>query len=164
MPPPRDVIVTERLSLVPSGPEFAEEGHRIVSEPDVSRTLSRAPWPPDPEFTRKWFARHLTEWEEERAYRFAVTQAGRMIGLVDLEVIGDAAELGYWVETASQGKGLTLEAAAAAVAFGLDTCGFDRIEATHAVGNTASVKLLTRLGFEQVSGMPMRPTYAITKG
>ena len=110
--------------------------------------LAMAAFPPDPDDVTAWFASHEQEWIAGKAYRFAIRQDGRMIGLVDLDnVTEDEATLGYWLEQASWGRGLALEAAQALVQFAFADLGLSHLKAGHAADNPASGRILTRLGF-----------------
>lgn len=60
---------------------------------------------------------------------------------------GGAGELGYVLASAHRGRGLAGEAAAAACAYGFENLGLERIVAWTEPGNTASRRLLERLGF-----------------
>ena len=56
------------------------------------------------------------------------------------------AELGYWLGVPFWGKDYVTEAARAAVAFGFETLGLNRIYAHHFAGNTASGRVLEKIG------------------
>jgi RimJ/RimL family protein N-acetyltransferase len=56
------------------------------------------------------------------------------------------AELGYWIGVPFWGRGYATEAARAAVAFGFETLRLNRIYAHHFAGNTASQRVLEKIG------------------
>lgn len=77
-----------------------------------------------------------------------------MIGLVDVDgVSGDEGHLGYWLERPAWGHGYALEAARAVVRFAFQEVGLSRLKAGHAIGNPASGRVLTRLGFSSVDSI-----------
>jgi [ribosomal protein S5]-alanine N-acetyltransferase len=57
------------------------------------------------------------------------------------------AEIGYELSKEHWRKGIMTEALRAVIKFGLENFEFNRIEATVMLGNTASIKLLQKLGF-----------------
>ncbi|WP_309106687.1 GNAT family N-acetyltransferase [Arthrobacter sp.] len=83
---------------------------------------------------------------------------GRIIGAVTLTGIVRgpflSAHIGYWVEGASNGRGI----ASAAVAFAVETAkrdlGLHRLQAATLKHNLASKKALKRSGFEQIGYAP----------
>jgi RimJ/RimL family protein N-acetyltransferase len=56
------------------------------------------------------------------------------------------AELGYWIGVPFWGRGYATEAARAAVAFGFETLRLNRIYAHYFAGNTASQRVLEKIG------------------
>ena len=56
------------------------------------------------------------------------------------------AELGYWIGAPYWRKGFATEAASAALAFGFETLRLNRIYAHHFAGNTASQRVLEKIG------------------
>lgn len=59
---------------------------------------------------------------------------------------GRTGEVGYVIAADRWGRGYATEAAAAVVQFGFDTLGLDRISATCRPGNTASARVLAKMG------------------
>jgi [ribosomal protein S5]-alanine N-acetyltransferase len=116
--------------------------------------LRMATFPPDIDGLRSWFTSHAVEWLDERAYRFAIEEVGRVIGIVDLTKGSDGEfELGYWLEQSSWGRGLASEAAEAIVTFGLDPLGLKTIRSGHAIDNPASGHILKNLGFRHIDNV-----------
>ncbi|PSJ63087.1 GNAT family N-acetyltransferase [Pseudaminobacter soli (ex Li et al. 2025)] len=147
IPPCR--IVTERLVLRPTGAADAERAFEIQSDWEVTRMLRMASFPPDREEIRRWFADHEREWAGGEAYRFAVELRGRLIGVADIdEISGREAELGYWFERVSCGRGYALEAAQAVVRFAFGAIGLSKLRSGHAADNQASGNVLLKLGFQ----------------
>jgi RimJ/RimL family protein N-acetyltransferase len=152
--PARSIVLpTARLLLRPSDAGDAYRAFEIRSDPTVSRMLSLARFPPDRDETADWFADHPREWAEGLAFRFAIEQEGRMIGLVDLDdvsVDGQEAEIGIWLERAAWGQGFAGEAARAILDWAFGPLGLARVRAGHAGDNVGSARLIASLGFRHV--------------
>jgi RimJ/RimL family protein N-acetyltransferase len=86
-----------------------------------------------------------------RGLPLGVELQGRLIGVVDIDEIGRGeGELGYWFERASWGQGYASEAAQAVLRFAICDVGLSRLRSGHALDNTASEKVLLKLGFRPV--------------
>ncbi|MHB1615397.1 MAG: GNAT family N-acetyltransferase [Actinomycetes bacterium] len=68
-----------------------------------------------------------------------------MVGLHDLAAA--MGELGYWVAPWARRRGVAVGAARMACQFGFEMLGLQRIEWWAEVGNTASLRVATKLGF-----------------
>ncbi len=148
----RSSIETARLRLRPTSAIDATRAFEIQSDWAVTRMLSNASYPPDESDIRDWFSSHGREWAEGSAYRFAIEQEERMIGIVDVDgITGSEGSLGYWLERQAWGKGYAFEAARALIGFAFQVVGLSRLESGHASDNPASGRVLTKLGFRQAS-------------
>jgi RimJ/RimL family protein N-acetyltransferase len=137
--------------LRPSGGADAARAFEIQSNWNVTRNLRMAGFPPDRAELAGWFARHEEEWLDGTAYRFAVLERDRMIGLVDIdEISGGKGDLGYWFDEPCWGKGYAFEAARAVVDFAFAKIGLTALSSGHAADNIASGRVLTKLGFRHV--------------
>ena len=144
----RRSLRTERLVLRPTIAADADRAFAIQSEWDVTRMLRMASFPPDLQEIRRWFHDQPREWLAGEAYRFAVEQQGRLIGLVDIDEVADrVGSLGYWFDLAAWGHGFAFEAARSAVHFAREDAGFEGLKSGHAVDNVASGRVLAKLGF-----------------
>lgn len=65
--------------------------------------------------------------------------------------------LGFWIHPAEQGKGFAAECAAAVLEFGFSRLGAEVITAAYAAWNTASGRVLRRIGMEHVRTIPSGP-------
>jgi len=145
----RASITTDRLVLRPSDREDAARAFEIRADWAVSRMLRMATFPPDAAAIACWFEGHPREWTDGTAYRFAILRDGRMIGLVDIDGVGEReGVLGYWLERAAWGHGFAFEATTAALGFAFRSVGLAEITAAHAIDNQASAAVLRKLGFE----------------
>lgn len=115
-------------------------------------------WPAD-DLTRAAFRRRLKRYAEEierdEAYPFLIFREADNILLGGLTLgqvrrgVAQAATLGYWMGEENSGKGYMSRAVRAAVAFSFATLRLHRIEAACLPHNTASVRLLERIGFKR---------------
>ncbi|MCF7846518.1 MAG: GNAT family N-acetyltransferase [Candidatus Gracilibacteria bacterium] len=94
----------------------------------------------------------------EKTIAWAILLEEKFIGIVSLEDITrklnavrmDVAELGYWLDPAFHGKGLMTEAAHAVMQFGFENLDLHKIIAKHFSQNTASGKVIQKLGFRHI--------------
>ena len=153
MPPLRSIrLTTPRLVLRPTAPDDVARALEIRADPAVARNLVSATIPPDAQKMTAWFATHAEEWQAGTAYRFAVLDDARMIGVIDLFDIADGeGEIGYWLDRSCWGRGLGREAAHEIVRFGIEDLGLSSLIAGCAADNAASAAILTRLGFDRLA-------------
>jgi RimJ/RimL family protein N-acetyltransferase len=93
-------------------------------------------------------------WRERGLGLFALEHngSGELVGFAGLAVpdflpeILPAVEIGWRLARAHWGQGLATEAATAALAFGFERVGLDRVVSVHAVGNEASGRVMQKLG------------------
>jgi ribosomal-protein-alanine N-acetyltransferase len=84
-----------------------------------------------------------------KAVNFAISHPDNTLyGSIGLGIVPafNLAELGYWVGKPYWGKGLVTEAAWAVLAFGFETLGLNRIQATHFNHNPASGRVMEKIG------------------
>lgn len=125
---------------------------RLAGAREVAAMTIRIPHP----YTEADAAKFLALAEESFAggldviFAIALAESGELIGAVGLhlERADRRAELGFWLGTAHWGKGYCTEAARAAVAFGFETLKLHRIHASHFAGNSASRRVLEKLGMQ----------------
>lgn len=84
--------------------------------------------------------------ENENRYIFAITlkTENELIGEIGINIDRDhnRAEVGYWIAEVFWGKGIATEALGAALSFGFNTLGLNKIFATHFLDNPSSAKVL----------------------
>jgi ribosomal-protein-alanine N-acetyltransferase len=115
-------------------------------------------WPPD-DLTRGAFRRRLRRYVEEvdrdEAYPFLLfrEQDDVLLGGLSLGQIrrgvAQTATLGYWMGQPYAGRGLMSRAVRAATGFAFATLRVHRVEAACLPHNTASERLLERVGFQR---------------
>lgn len=89
-----------------------------------------------------------------KAMPFAVTWRGEMVGQVTVNGISWAsarwASIGYWISRRHAGHGITPVAVALVADHLLDTVGLHRVEVSVRPENTASLRVVEKLGLEEV--------------
>jgi 8-oxo-dGTP diphosphatase len=142
---------TEQLALRPLAAPDAPEFHRLINDWDICRTLPEAPFPYPAALAGDWIAAAAADQAAGRAHQFAVVLAetGALIGCAGLRLSRDGrtADLGYWLGRAFWGRGFAGQAAAALVGWGFAELAVQKITATVAADNQASVAVLARAGF-----------------
>lgn len=141
-------ITTERLKLRPY--EFADAPQltRLIGVREVAANLLRVPYP----YTEQDARSFISSIGESSEARFAITRAGQedLIGGIGLRIdpAHSHAELGYWLGQTYWGCGYATEAALAVLRYGFESLGLHRICASAFRENTASAKVLRRIGMQ----------------
>jgi [ribosomal protein S5]-alanine N-acetyltransferase len=116
--------------------------------------LLMAAFPPDRAEIVRWFATHSQEWLAATAYRFAALHETRLIGVVDIAGVSDGeGTLGYWFDRAVWGLGYAIEATRTIAKFAFDDLRLSQLRAGHAFDNSASARVLRKLGFQPVDNV-----------
>jgi RimJ/RimL family protein N-acetyltransferase len=150
---------TERLSLVPVGPEHVEDPVILHSGPDVARWYAGA-WSHSQAST--WAQQMHERWQPERvgervAYRRSDGELIGRGGLTRTEIEGDPClELGWLVREEHRGVGYATEIGEAGLTFAFDDLGAEEVVAFTEVHNHASRAVMTRLGMT-AAGLIYRP-------
>lgn len=147
---------TERLTLRPLRPGDAPALHRLINDWEVSRNLAEAPFPYPRELADEWIASAASQQAEGSAYNLAITgdEDGTelLVGGIGVRVdrLARVGRLGYWVGRRFWGHGVATEAAGRLARWALANLDLERLEASVAAENAASVAVLRRTGFRQV--------------
>ncbi|MCW2735846.1 GNAT family N-acetyltransferase [Nocardioides sp.] len=146
-------IGTERLLLRPHRPDDFDDLARFHGDPEVVRHV---PWPvrdraaTEEALTVKLGQTELLEHGQWLVLAVELRATATVIGEVLLKWAGDRqGELGFAFARDHHGQGYAAEASAALLRLGFDDLGFHRITAVVIDGNSASARLLERLGFRQ---------------
>jgi ribosomal-protein-alanine N-acetyltransferase len=123
---------------------------RLAGTNEVAATTVNIPHPYAEDDARGFVAKASEDFRAGRSVSFAISiSPGReLCGAVGLHIAEahSHAELGYWIGVPFWGRGYATEAANAAVAFGFETLCLHRIYAHHFAGNTASQRVLEKIG------------------
>jgi RimJ/RimL family protein N-acetyltransferase len=138
----------------------------VNGDPEVMRWI-RDGSVRDEQQTRDGIQAWEREWESEGFGLFAVEirSTGELAGFTGLSVphflpeILPAVEVGWRLGRPYWGQGLATEAAIAAVRFGFEDRGLERIVSIAQVGNEASERIMSKLGMR-----PVRETVNPTSG
>lgn len=143
---------TNRLAVRPKEAGDAPAMHTVYSDAEVMRysggaftTLER---------TRTFVAAHV---RHQESYGFSMWSlvrrtTGDLVGDVGFLVCDQGVEIGWHLRRASWGRGYATEAARACLAHGFDRLGFSRVLAFVEIPNTASVRVIEKLGMHVVGG------------
>jgi RimJ/RimL family protein N-acetyltransferase len=123
---------------------------RLAGAKEIAATTVQIPHPYAEENARTFLAKANEDFRAGRSVTFAISALpGRELsGALGLNIAEPHrhAELGYWIGVPFWNKGFATEAARAAVAFGFQMLGLRRIFAHHFAGNTASQRVLEKIG------------------
>lgn len=145
-----DRIVTERLILRRAREEDVEAMHAVLSHPLAARYWSTPPHQ-DMEETRDWLATMIAA-DPRESEDFVVEHGGRVIGKAGCFRLP---EIGYILHPDRWGRGLATEALSAVIPHIFAYHPIEAIRADIDPRNTASIRLLQKLGFA-VSGRASR--------
>lgn len=146
--------LTERLLLVPIGPEYAEDFWRVQQDSVVAGGQDfRDEWPLS--VVRERVAEWADEWERRGAHRWMayLRDGGDLVGcggpgyrtLHGVEHL----EIGWSLLTPYRGQGLATELGAAALRFARETLGCRTVLSTTEATNERSQAVMERLGLRQ---------------
>ena len=155
-PPVPLSIETHRLRLRELRPTDFDSVHEYANDPDVIRFM---PWGPNTEADTTDFLRRAvghTYADPRLGYELGITlrDTGEVVGAIGLHRTAeseDEAMLGYCLARAAWGKGYATEAARAMLDYGFGTLGLTSVWAGCDVENTASIRVLAKLGMSQQS-------------
>jgi len=134
-----DKIKTERLTIRPYRKADGDFVVSALNNLDLSRWLISVPHPFTHADLKLFGPKGESRWPDLAAIDAPEGQAG---------AISFGSKLGFWLHPNAHGKGYGSEAAKAAVDHSFNHLNVDAIEAGYLVGNTASAKILAKLGFE----------------
>lgn len=149
--PAAPTLTTDRLVLRELSFDDARAVAERAGDRRVARYLIAVPSPYPVTLASRWIAGRLAWWSQGRGVTLAVCRRdspGELIGTVSLRryVRDRRAELGYWLGADAWGQGIATEAAGALVDFGFSELGLARIYAHVLEGNTASCRVLEKIG------------------
>lgn len=145
---------TKRLTLRPWWPEDAEVLTRAIAHEAIAKKLARMPWPYAATDTETFLSRPRGAAEPVFAILAHDSAYPNLIGGIGLRCENGVHELGYWLTPHSWGYGYATEAARIVIEQARHALGVKRIEASHHLDNTASRRVLTKLGFREIRREP----------
>jgi [ribosomal protein S5]-alanine N-acetyltransferase len=157
----RDIITSNRLTLRPLTLADAARVCELVGNYEVSKMISRAPYPYALEDANQWIGTHAAIRAAGTDFPYAITTLeDGVIGVIGLhastrlsDVVTGAFELGYWLGQPYWGLGYATEAGHALIeAYDADL-GPKPLVSGHFTENPQSGHVLEKLGFHYV-GQP----------
>lgn len=144
-------LTTERLVLRPLRDGDAAAIAAGAGDRRVARYLIQVPSPYPVALARRWLRGRIEWWETGRGITLAIADKDAHRGLFGTASLRQfardrRAELGYWLAANAWGHGYATEAARALVDFGFRECGLARVYAQVLAGNTASIRVVEKLG------------------
>ena len=142
-------LVTERLVLREYRADDVDAVQDYASDPEVWRFMH---WGPNTRDDTAAFLASVVGSALERprsSYELAITLQGAVIGGVGLRVQSEAhrrGDMGWVLRRDTWGHGYATESAQALLAFGVASLGLHRVEATCDPANTASARVMAKLG------------------
>jgi len=147
----RDIIKTDRLILRTLRLSDAQAYSDYASDWEIARMTGSLPFPIPLISAEIKIEMLLSRRRRGQAYPYAITTNGEdMIGVMDIFLRDDESdfELGYWIARDNWGHGYAPEAAKAVMNEGQRCFGLTRFIAGVFADNPASMRVLTKLGFE----------------
>lgn len=145
---------TARLILHPLKPSDATSIQTEASAREIADTMISLPHPYPASEAERYLNEQRSLREQGRGVAFAiVTKAeNRFCGLVEVRDIDrehSQAELSFWLAPKLWGRGCMSEAVQAALRYGFDELGLNRLYAYHMERNPASGRVLEKNGFRR---------------
>ncbi|MCD6327498.1 GNAT family N-acetyltransferase [bacterium] len=145
-------LTTERLILRPFELRDAPDVQRLAGTREIAETTINIPHPYEDGIAEAWIATHAERFENGGVVNFAICdrEGDHLIGAISLflKPHHERAEIGYWVGKPYWGKGYCTEAAREIVRYGFDELGLNRIFGEYMAGNSASGRVMEKIGME----------------
>lgn len=150
-------LETERLRLVPVGPEHTAGLFALMRDPRISRYLAWAPHADEQE-TATLIEVLVQAQRRGTGYHWTIFANGEIVGLISLIDVQrshrlwrlDRAEIAYWIGTQNQGVGFATEATASVISCAFDRLGLNRLKISHTSANPASGAIPQKFGFRLI--------------
>ena len=143
----RTHLETERLSMRPAQVGDAEGVFAYASDPEVSRYL---PWAPHATIsdTEQFLRRCERDWKQGNSFPWVIVlrETDAVVGMIEANLTGHRASLGYVLARSVWGRGIATEAARAVVSALFEDPDIWRVWATCDVDNPASARVLEKVG------------------
>lgn len=151
----RPRLTTPRLLLRPLELGDAADIQTLASDRDVATNTENIAHPYEDGMAERWIESSKKRFSRGELVNFAITllPSGPFIGSVALIISPSLdspgpseAELSYWIGKPYWGSGYATEAAQAAVRYGFNDLGLERVRAFHFTRNSASGRVLEKIG------------------
>jgi ribosomal-protein-serine acetyltransferase len=145
--------LTDDGELRPLREADAEELHSLV-EKNRAHLADWMPWAADQELegTQNFLRTTAEKRQRGEALDCAIVLDGRIAGsagFARIDPVARTGEIGYWVATEHEGRGLATSAVSALIEHGFGELGLHRVEIRAATDNVRSRAIPERLGFTQ---------------
>ncbi len=146
-------LKSERLVLRALQPEDANAIEAICAKAEISKNLSRVPYPYPHGAAQEWLDR---QGKGLAGINLAVTRNNKIIGLIGIKSSTERSiedfvpSIGYWLDSPFWGKGYMKEAMARLLAWYMPLEPTERIRAAVFNDNPRSLKVLSKLGFSEI--------------
>ncbi len=145
-------VETPRLILRKLTPDDAQDMFEYASDPEMTRYVA---WSPHTsiESSQEFIAWVMNRYERGQVANWGVERKGgrKLIGTCGYgwwDVSNAHAEIGYALARRYWNQGLTTEAVKAVIAFGFQRMGLHRVQATCAIENIASARVMEKAGMQ----------------
>lgn len=149
----QSVLTTKQLLLRPFELKDAKRVRELAGDWRVAQMTTNVPHPYEPGMAEDWIRTLGPAFVqgEKVAYAMVRRDTDELVGCISLaDFSGDAGALGYWVGVPFWGRGYCTEAASALVEYGFHSLGLAVIYARYLRNNSASARVLTKIGFQPV--------------
>jgi len=136
-------IKTERLVLKKTGYKDKQELISQIGDWEVSKWLSRVPYPYTENDADEWIR---TISREELT--FNIFENDSLVGGIELTLLEENChELGFWLGRQHWGQGFATEAGKGLLHYAVEDLGIRNFKSSYIKGNGASARVLAKLGF-----------------
>jgi len=147
------LLLTARLLIRPFRVDDAARVQLLAGNVAVSDTTVNIPHPYEDGMAEQWIASMQEGFARGDQAHFAVVlrASDELIGAVGLtfNLAHARAELGYWIGLPYWKQGYCTEAARAMLGYAFMARGINRVQATHLARNTASGRVMQKLGMQR---------------
>ena len=148
------LLETSRLRMRLLEPSDAPAIQKVARAREIADTMISIPHPYPAGEAERYVARQQAERAAGRSVTFAaeLKAEGRFCGLIEIRDIDrehSQGELSFWLAVETWGQGYMSEALQAAVRYGFEGLGLNRLYAYHMVRNPASGRVLEKNRFVQ---------------
>ena len=146
-------LLTERLILRPFREGDGPSVEQLAGAREVADTTLTIPHPYPIGGGAAWIATHADAWNRGVDLTLAIcdrNETEAVLGAISLRVsqAHRHGEIGYWIGAAYWGRGYATEAARRLTDYAFATIGLRRVQGRHFTRNTASGRVLQKLGMQ----------------